>query len=550
VIAGKLVALGGIGHTSVLYTDQDQQKERVNYFGEQMKTARILINTPSSHGGIGDLYNFSLAPSLTLGCGSWGGNSVSENVGPKHLLNKKTVAKRAENMLWHKLPSSIYFRRGCVPEALKEMAGKKRALIVTDDYLFRNGFADDLIATLKKLGMEVESFFSVKADPDLSTVRKCVEVANAFQPDLIVALGGGSPMDAAKIAWVMYEHPEVDFRDLALRFMDIRKRIYKFPKMGIKAKLIAIPTTSGTGSEVTPFAVVTDDATGMKYPIADYELTPTIAIIDANLVMNLPKSLTAFGGVDAVVHGLEAYVSIMANEFSDGQAIQSLKLLKKYLPSAYKEGAKDAVAREKVHNAATLAGVAFANAFLGVCHSMAHKVGAAFHIPHGLANALLISNVIRYNANDNPTKQAAFSQYDRPKARCRYADLADCLGLGGATKDEKVANLINWLDGLKKDLEIPASIQAAGVSEADFLAKLDAVALDAFDDQCTGANPRYPLVSELRAILLDSFYGRPFVEMTERFDVEVPAEKPATAPKAKAVSVKLPAKVQEAVLSK
>ena len=549
-IAGKLVALGGIGHTSVLYTDQDQQKERVNYFGEQMKTARILINTPSSHGGIGDLYNFSLAPSLTLGCGSWGGNSVSENVGPKHLLNKKTVAKRAENMLWHKLPSSIYFRRGCIPEALKEIAGKKRALIVTDDYLFRNGYADDLIATLKKLGLEVESFFSVKADPDLSTVRKCVEMANAFQPDVIVALGGGSPMDAAKIAWVMYEHPEVDFSDLALRFMDIRKRIYQFPKMGIKAKLIAIPTTSGTGSEVTPFAVVTDDATGMKYPIADYELTPNMAIIDANLVMNLPKSLTAFGGVDAVVHDLEAYVSIMANEFSDGQAIQSLKLLKKYLPSSYKNGAKDPVAREKVHNAATLAGVAFANAFLGVCHSMAHKLGAAFHIPHGLANALLISNVIRYNANDNPTKQAAFSQYDRPKARCRYADIAECLGLGGADKDEKVANLIKWLDGLKKDLEIPASIQEAGVSEADFLAKVDAVALDAFDDQCTGANPRYPLVSELRAILLDSFYGRPFVELTERFDIDVPAEKPAAAHKTKATSSKLPAKVEVAVASK
>jgi acetaldehyde dehydrogenase/alcohol dehydrogenase len=549
-IAARLVALGGIGHTSVLYTDQDQQKERVNYFGAQMKTSRILINTPSSHGGIGDLYNFSLSPSLTLGCGSWGGNSVSENVGPKHLLNKKIVAKRAENMLWHKLPSSIYFRRGCVPEALKEIAGKKRALIVTDDYLFRNGYADDLIDTLKKLGLEVESFFQVKADPNLTTVRKCVEVANAFQPDVIVALGGGSPMDAAKIAWVMYEHPEVDFEDLALRFMDIRKRIYKFPKMGIKAKLIAIPTTSGTGSEVTPFAVVTDDATGKKYPIADYELTPNIAIIDANLVMNLPKSLTAAGGIDAVVHALEAYVSIMANEFSDGQALQSLKILKKYLPSSYKNGAKDPVAREKVHNAATLAGIAFANAFLGACHSMAHKIGAAFHLPHGLANALLISNVIRYNANDNPTKQAAFSQYDRPKAKCRYAEIAECLGLGGATKDEKVENLIQWVEELKKELEIPASIQEAGVSEADFLAKLDAVAVDAFDDQCTGANPRYPLISELKAILLDSFYGRPFVELTDRIDLGVPVEKPVPAHKAKAASGKLAAKAEEAVVSK
>jgi acetaldehyde dehydrogenase/alcohol dehydrogenase len=541
-MAGRLVAMGGMGHTSVLYTDQDQQKERVNFFGEQMKTSRILINTPASYGGIGDLYNFSLAPSLTLGCGSWGGNSVSENVGPKHLLNKKIVAKRAENMLWHKLPSAIYFRRGCLPEALKELKGKKRALIITDDYLFRNGYADELIATLKKQGMEVETFFSVKSDPSLSTVRKCVDVANAFQPDVLVALGGGSPMDAAKIAWVLYEHPEVDFADLALRFMDIRKRIYKFPKMGVKAQLIAIPTTSGTGSEVTPFAVVTDDVTNQKYPITDYALTPNMAIIDANLVMNLPKSLTSAGGIDAVVHSLEAYVSVMANEFSDGQAIQALKLLKKYLPSSYKNGAKDPVAREKVHNAATLAGVAFANAFLGVSHSLGHKIGAAFHLPHGLAVGLLISNVIRYNANDNPTKQAAFSQYDRPKAKCRYAEIADCLQLGGATKSEKVELLIEWVEGLKKQLDIPASIQAAGVSEADFLAKLDAVAVDAFDDQCTGANPRYPLIKELRAILLDSYYGRPFVELTDRVAEAAPADKPAA--KAKAVDAKVSVKVK------
>ena len=520
IIAGKLVALGGIGHTSVLYTDQDQQTARVNYFGEQMKTARVLINTPSSHGGIGDLYNFSLSPSLTLGCGSWGGNSISGNVGPKHLLNKKIVAKRAENMLWHKLPGSIYFRRGCVPEALKEIAGKKRALIVTDNFLFRNGYADDLIDVLKKLGLEVESFYQVQADPNLTTVRKCVDVANAFQPDVIIALGGGSPMDAAKIAWVMYEHPEVDFEDLALRFMDIRKRIYTFPKMGLKAKLIAIPTTSGTGSEVTPFAVVTDDATGKKYPIADYELTPNMAIIDPNLVMNLPKSLTAFGGIDAVVHALEAYVSIMANEFSDGQALHALRLLKKYLPPAYKNGARDPVAREKVHYAATLAGVAFANAFLGACHSMAHKLGAAFHLPHGLANALLITNVIRYNANDNPTKQAAFSQYDRPKAKCRYAEIAEVLGLGGTTNDEKVENLIRWVESVKRELEMPASIKDAGVDEAEFVARLDSVAVDAFDDQCTGANPRYPLICEFRAILLDSFYGRPFVELANRAEVE------------------------------
>ncbi|MDR3793451.1 MAG: bifunctional acetaldehyde-CoA/alcohol dehydrogenase [Terracidiphilus sp.] len=545
--AGKLVALGGIGHTSVLYTDQDSQKERIAYFGEQMKTARVLINTPSSHGGIGDLYNFSLSPSLTLGCGSWGGNSISENVGPKHLLNKKVVAKRAENMLWHRLPAKVYFRRGCIPEALKDIAGKKRALIVTDGFLFRSGMADELIAQLKKIGMEVETFYQVQADPNLTTVRKCVDVCNAFQPDVIVALGGGSPMDAAKIAWVMYEHPEVDFEDLALRFMDIRKRIYKFPKMGLKALMIAIPTTSGTGSEVTPFAVVTDDATGKKYPIADYELTPNMAIIDPNLVMNLPKGLTAAGGIDAVVHALEAYVSIMANEFSDGQALQALKILKQYLPSSYKNGAADPKAREKVHYAATLAGVAFANAFLGACHSMAHKIGAAFHLPHGLANALLISNVIRYNANDNPTKQAAFSQYDRPKAKCRYAEVADYLGLGGTTNDEKVENLIAWVDGLKKDLEIPASIREAGVNENEFLTRLDAIAVDAFDDQCTGANPRYPLIAEFRAILEDSYYGRAFVELAAREQAAPAAPKPAH--KAK-VMAKVEVKVLEPASAK
>jgi len=522
-IASKLVALGGIGHTSVLFTNQDQQKERIEYFGERMKTARILINTPSSHGGIGDLYNFSLAPSLTLGCGSWGGNSVSENVGPMHLLNTKIVAKRAENALWHKLPGAVYFRRGCMAEALKDIAGKRRALLVTDDFLFRTGAADDLIAMLKGLGMEIDVFSQVQADPNMSTVRKCVETANHFQPDVIVAFGGGSPMDAAKIAWVLYEHPEVDFEDLAMRFMDIRKRIYKFPKLGAKATLVAIPTTSGTGSEVTPFAVVTDDRTGKKYPIADYELTPNLAIIDPNLVMNLPKSLTAFGGIDAVVHALEAYVSIMANEFTDGQALQALKLLKENLPSAYKNGARDPHAREKVHYAATIAGIAFANAFLGACHSMAHKIGAAFHLPHGLANALLIGNVIRYNANDNPTKQAAFSQYDRPKARCRYAEIADHLGLGGTTKDEKVANLIAWVEELKLELEIPLSMQAAGVNEKDFLQKLDSVAIDAFDDQCTGANPRYPLIEEFRAILLDSYYGWAFVELTMRAETEAMA---------------------------
>ena len=514
--AAALVALQGIGHTSVLYTDQDGQRERVNYFSAHMKTSRILINTPSSHGGIGDLYNFSLAPSLTLGCGTWGGNSVTANVGPQQLLNIKTVAMRAENMLWHKLPQSIYFRRGCLQEALKDLAGKKRALIVTDPFLFNHGYADELIAQLKRHGLEVETFFQVEPDPTLSTVRKCTEVAAAFRPDVIVAFGGGSPMDAAKIAWVLYEHPEVDFHNLAMRFMDIRKRIYRFPKLGAKATFVAIPTTSGTGSEITPFAVVTDDSTGKKYPIADYELTPRIAIVDPNLVMNMPKPLTAFGGIDAVTHAIEAFVSIMATEFTDGHALQALKLLKEYLPQAYQRGANDPVAREKVHYAATLAGMAFANAFLGVNHSIAHKLGAEFHIPHGLANALLLTNVIRYNANDNPTKQSAFSQYDRPKARCRYAEIADALNLGGDTVGEKVENLIAWIERLKREIEIPVSIQAAGVAEPEFLARLDNLAVEAFDDQCTGANPRYPLIGELRAILLDSYYGREFVETAER----------------------------------
>jgi len=508
--AEALVTFGGIGHTSGLYIDQDTQDERVKAFGFRMKTARILINTPASQGGIGDLYNFKLAPSLTLGCGSWGGNSISENVGPSHLINKKMVAKRAENMLWHKLPSSIYFRRGCLPIALEELSDNKRALIITDKFLFNNGYCNETLKILKAQGLETEVFYEVEADPTLAIVRQGAKVAQSFQPDVIIALGGGSPMDAAKIIWVMYEHPDVDFADLALRFMDIRKRIYKFPKMGRKAQMIAIPTTSGTGSEVTPFAVVTDEVTGMKYPIADYQLTPNMAIVDPNLVMDMPKSLTAFGGIDAITHALEAYVSVMANEYSDGQALQALDLLFKYLPDSYEFGAKAPVAREKVHNGATIAGIAFANAFLGVCHSMAHKLGAEFHIAHGLANALLISNVIRFNATDMPTKQAAFSQYDRPKSLCRYAAIADHLTLGGKTDAQKVEKLIEKIEALKTTIGIPASIQEAGVNEADFIAKLDELAEDAFDDQCTGANPRYPLIKELKQVLLDSFYGRAY----------------------------------------
>ncbi|EKO3556392.1 bifunctional acetaldehyde-CoA/alcohol dehydrogenase [Vibrio metschnikovii] len=512
--AVRMVEIGGIGHTSGLYTNQDINADRIRYFGDKMKTARILINIPTTHGGIGDLYNFNVAPSLTLGCGSWGGNSISENVGPKHLINKKTVAKRAENMLWHKLPKSIYFRRGSLPIALSDLEGKKRAFLVTDRFLFNNGYTDELVSMLKALGMEVQTFFDVEADPTLSVVKKGAEAMQSFQPDVILALGGGSPMDAAKIMWVMYEHPETHFEELAMRFMDIRKRIYKFPKMGKKAELVCITTTSGTGSEVTPFAVVTDDKTGAKYPLADYELTPHMAIVDANLVMNMPKSLTAFGGYDAVTHALEAYVSVLANEYSDGQALQALKMLKEYLPSSYKNGAADPIAREKVHNAATIAGIAFANAFLGVCHSMAHNIGAEFHLPHGLANALLISNVVRYNANDNPTKQTAFSQYDRPQARRRYAEVADHLGLSqaGDRTAQKIERLLTWLEELKKELDIPLSIQAAGVNEADFLAKIDDLSVRSFDDQCTGANPRYPLISELKEVLLCAYYGKAFVE--------------------------------------
>ncbi|WP_435247464.1 bifunctional acetaldehyde-CoA/alcohol dehydrogenase [Vibrio sp. nBUS_14] len=512
--AVTMVEIGGIGHTSGLYTNQDINADRILYFGDKMKTARILINIPTTHGGIGDLYNFNVAPSLTLGCGSWGGNSISENVGPKHLINKKTVAKRAENMLWHKLPKSIYFRRGSLPIALGDLEGKKRAFLVTDRFLFNNGYADDVVSLLKAQGIEVQTFFDVEADPTLSVVEKGAEAMKSFQPDVILALGGGSPMDAAKIMWVMYEHPDTHFEELAMRFMDIRKRIYKFPKMGQKAELVCITTTSGTGSEVTPFAVVTDDKTGAKYPLADYEITPNMAIVDANLVMNMPKSLTAFGGYDAVTHALEAYVSVLANEYSDGQALQALKMLKEYLPSSYKNGAADPIAREKVHNAATIAGVAFANAFLGVCHSMAHKIGAEFHLPHGLANALLISNVVRYNANDNPTKQTAFSQYDRPQARRRYAEVADHLGLSqvGDRTAQKIERLLTWLEELKVDLDIPLSIQAAGVNESDFVAKLDELAVEAFDDQCTGANPRYPLITELKEVLTTSYFGTPYVE--------------------------------------
>ena len=507
--ADILVKMGGMGHTSVLYTDQEHNHDRVERFGKKMQTGRILINMPASQGAIGDLYNFKLAPSLTLGCGSWGGNSVSENVGPKHLINVKTVAERRENMLWHRVPGKIYFRNGALPVALEELKGKKRAIIVTDPYLFNQGYTDKMVEQLHKLGLETDVFYEVEPDPTLRTIRKGVEKFNSFNPDVIIAFGGGSPMDAAKIMWVMYEHPDVRFEDLAMRFMDIRKRIYTFPKMGIKAQMVAIPTTSGTGSEVTPFAVVTDEETGVKYPIADYELTPNVAIIDPDFVMGMPAKLAAYGGIDALTHALEAYVSLFANEFTNGQALEAIRLLFKYLPDSYKYGKDAPKARAKVHYAATMAGIAFANAFLGVCHSMAHKLGSTFHIPHGLANALMITETIKFNATDVPAKQGIFPQYKYPQAKARYAKVADYLDLGGNTPDEKVERLIAKVEELKAACDIPKSIKAYGVSEPEFLAQLENLAEEAFDDQCTPANPRYPLVSEIKEMLLSGFYGVP-----------------------------------------
>ena len=494
-----LVEFGGRGHTSVLYTNP-RNNDRIEMFGAKLKTSRILVNMPSSQGAIGDVFNFRLDPSMTLGCGSWGGNSISQNVNPKHLLNIKTVAQRRENMLWFRVPPKVYFKFGCLQEALGDLKGRKRAFLVTDRFLKDNGHADTTIQALEDLGIKIEAFSDVEPDPTLATARKGVERMNAFQPDVIISLGGGSPMDAAKIMWLMYEHPEVSFEDVAMRFMDIRKRVFKFPELGKKALMVAIPTTSGTGSEVTPFAVITDERTGNKYPLADYELTPDIAICDAELVMNMPKSLTAFGGIDALSHCLEARVSIVASEYSNAMAMEATRLLFKYLPRAYEMGAKDEIAREKVHHAATMAGMAFANAFLGVCHSMAHKLGAAFHVPHGLANALLLEHVIRYNATNKPTKQGTFSQYKHPDAIYRYARVADFLNLGGKTEEEKVEKLIEAIAALKKRLNIPNSIKEAGVDEKEFLAQLDVLSEKAFDDQCTGANPRYPLISEIKEL--------------------------------------------------
>lgn len=508
-IALALIHLGGLGHTSVLYTD-DRTQERIDHYALKMPTGRILINTPSSQGGIGDLYNFRLEPSLTLGCGSWGGNSVSENVGVKHLLNYKTVAQRRENMLWFKVPPKIYFKRGAVDLALREYQGKKRAFIITDRFLFDSGAINIITDILDQIGTEYEIFFDIKADPTMEMVNQALHMVNSYQPDLIVALGGGSPIDAAKAVWLLYEQPKTKFEDVAMRFMDIRKKINQLPALGKKAELVCIPTTSGTGAEVTPFAVITDEKTHIKYPLADYALTPSMAIVDANFADNMPKSLTAAGGIDSLVHALEAYVSVMATNYTNSLALEAIKQIFRYLPSAYQNGAADPKAREKMHNAATMAGMAFANAFLGVCHSMAHKLGAMYNIPHGIANALLICQVIRFNANDKPTRQAAFPQYEVPEAKKRYAQIAHVLYLAdeNTSEDERVELLLKAVVDLKNTLQIPSSIQAYGVDEKTFLKNLDTLSRQAFDDQCTGANPVYPLINEIKQMYLDAFYGK------------------------------------------
>ncbi len=507
VRAQQLLEFGGLGHTSVLYTNPGNN-DRIEEFGRRMKTGRTLINMPSSQGAIGDVFNFKLDPSLTLGCGSWGGNSVSQNVAPKHLLNIKTVAQRRDNMLWFRVPEKVYFKYGCLQAGLADLADRKRAFIVTDRFLYNSGVLAPALDTLEELKIKFEIFADVEPDPTLGTAYKGLERMNAFKPDVIIAMGGGSPMDAAKIMWLLYEHPDVSFDDIAMRFMDIRKRVYQFPKLGEKATLVTIPTTSGTGSEVTPFAVITDEKTGNKYPLADYELTPDIAIIDTQLVMNMPQKLTAYSGLDVLTHALEARVSIMASEFSNAMAMEATRLIFKYLPAAYENGQNDEKAREKVHHAATMAGMAFANAFLGLCHSMAHKLGAAFHVPHGLANAMVLTEVIRFNATSKPTKQGTFSQYKCPEAKERYAYIADSLRLGGKTDDEKVEKLIEAVEALKTRLNVPKSLQELGINEKDFLAQVDALAEKAFDDQCTGANPRYPLISEIRDLYLKVYYGK------------------------------------------
>ena len=509
--AAQLIADGGYGHTSSVYLNAVTEQEKLDAFSAKMKTCRVLVNTPSSFGGIGDLYNFKLAPSLTLGCGSWGGNSVSENVGVKHLVNIKTVAERRENMLWFRAPEKVYIKKGCLPVALDEVGNvmqKKKAFIVTDSFLYKNGYTKPITDKLDEMGVTHTTFFNVAPDPTLACAKEGVAAMNAFQPDCIIAVGGGSAMDAGKIMWVMYEHPEVDFLDLAMRFMDIRKRVYTFPKMGEKAYFIAVPTSAGTGSEATPFAVITDERTGVKYPLADYELMPNMAIVDADFHMTAPKGLTAASGIDAVTHCLEAYASMMATDYTDGLAIRSLQMIFQYLPRAYDNGPNDPVAREKMANAATMAGMAFANAFLGVCHSMAHKLGAFHHLPHGVANALMIDYVLRFNAAEVPAKMGTFPQYDHPHTLASYAEVADALGVKGRTDADKLEGLIKKIDELKDYVGIKKSIQEYGVDEKNFLDTLDDMVEQAFDDQCTGANPRLPLMSEIKDMYLRAYYGK------------------------------------------
>ena len=505
-MAYELVSKGGAGHTSVLYTDE-RKSDRINAYAEKMPTCRVLINSPSSQGGIGDLFNFKLEPSLTLGCGSWGGNAVSGNVGVEHLLNYKTVAERRENMLWFKAPSKIYFKRGATDLALRELQGKKRAFIVTDSFLYNSGAVNKITNVLDEIGIEHQVFFDVKPDPTLSTINQAMSILKPFEPDVIISLGGGSPMDAAKIMWLMYEQPDTVFEDISMRFMDIRKRICQLPELGKKATMVAIPTTSGTGSEVTPFAIITDDETHVKYAIADYALTPNMAIIDPNFVDGMPKGLTSASGIDALVHAIEAYVSCMATNFTNSNALEASKLVFKYLERSYNEGANDPIAREKMHYAATIAGMAFANSFLGLCHSMAHKLGAMYHVPHGVANALLFRQIIKYNASDAPHKQAIFPQYKFPNAKAKYGQIADELGLGGNNDDEKVALLMKAVDELMDKIELPKSIKDFGVEEKTFMDNLDELVELAFDDQCTGANPAYPLMSDIKQIYIDAYYG-------------------------------------------
>ena len=508
--ADQLVQDGGYGHTASLYIDTVHERERLDQFAARMKACRIVVNTPSSHGGIGDLYNFNLAPSLTLGCGSWGGNSVSENVGVKHLLNIKTVAERRENMLWFRTPQKVYFKKGCLPVAmreLKQVLGKQKAFVVTDRFLFQSGTIHCITDQLHELGIAYQIFSDVEPDPTLACAKRGAEEMRAFAPDVIIALGGGSAMDAAKIMWVMYEHPEADFMDMAMRFLDIRKRVYTFPTMGEKAYFIAVPTSSGTGSEVTPFAVITDEKTGVKYPLADYALLPNMAIVDTDLMMTQPKGLTAASGIDALVHSLEAYASVMATDFTDGLALRAIQNIFTYLPACYENGLNEPVAREKMANASTMAGMAFANAFLGVCHSMAHKLGAFHHLPHGVANAVLLTDVMRYNADPRPQKMGTFSQYAYPHTLERYAEVARFLGLSGNSDEELLEQLIAKIEALKERVGIKKTIRDYGVKEEDFLATLDEMVEQAFDDQCTGANPRYPLMSEIKAMYLKAYYG-------------------------------------------